>query len=242
MNKWNFNLYAGNEDGSKLMIHALESLYRKFDPNTISERPGAGGKKLLYVEAHEMINYMNQEFGLLWSSYIKDFKIESVKGSKDKEAISCVIVSVETHIKILDQVGKEIYHSSRPGIGGDSIAFASDIDKNTKTAMANAIKKSLMNFGLSLYLWEEEERNNVYEGKRASTGLTDRNKNILNKFGSEYSLGRDDVNQLIESIFKDGVDINGSVIIGTDLTCFYHYLQDNIVDKFIELAAEKMKK
>jgi hypothetical protein len=46
---------------------------------------------------------------------------------------------------------------TRSGIGGD-FGSADDVDKLVKTALAEAIKKAGNEFGVGLYLWDEEER------------------------------------------------------------------------------------
>lgn len=46
---------------------------------------------------------------------------------------------------------------TRAGTGGDNGAF-DDVDKLIKTAYAEAVKKAGHQFGVGLYLWDEEER------------------------------------------------------------------------------------
>jgi len=221
-----------SEPNKELMQEALEHLYFKFDPTVVSERAGPKGTKLLYIEAHDMINHMNNCFGLLWSSEITETKIHDVIGKNDTKPSSIVIVSVKTTINLQDKNGNIVVSATRPGSGGDNISNVSDIDKTIKTAMMNAVKKSLINFGLSLYLWEQEARDDVYEGKRAATELTERNKSVLNKLATEYDLNKQDIGALVKDIFENGVNINDYVIIGSDITCFIHSQQNAIVDYF----------
>lgn len=66
---------------------------------------------------------------------------------RQSKAAAYALVTVEVTIKGV----------TRAGTGGDYGA-ADDVDKLVKTAFAEAIKKAGHEFGVGLYLWDEEER------------------------------------------------------------------------------------
>lgn len=146
------------EQENKTVVEMLHDvLTEKFPVADVKERDGGRGMKLDYIAIDKVIGRMNEVFPLGYSWEIKEVLFPSTQATeKDKG----VIVIGRLVIKVPG--GEEII---RDGVGADKIGF--DLDKATKTAMAEAFKKACHTLGVGLYLWDEEERKEIHRERKA---------------------------------------------------------------------------
>jgi hypothetical protein len=107
----------------------------------------AGGKDGLdYISIDKVINRFNEVLGTHWSFEIvsEDMYPQSAQGT----------YFAKIHGKI-SALGKVAH-----GVGAD---IAKDPDKAYKTALAEALKKCSHQYGVALYLWNEDDRNLLRE-------------------------------------------------------------------------------
>lgn len=132
----------------------LEELSDKFDVDEHGQRV-QGGHNLDYVGIDKVINRFNKVLGTDWS-----FEIVNESLTESQYSPGTYLAKVVGKITAL---GKVAY-----GVGAD---VAKDADKALKTALAEALKKCSHQFGVALYLWNEEDRNVLAEQRnlRANT-------------------------------------------------------------------------
>jgi hypothetical protein len=129
----------------------LDRLGKPFDHTEVKQR-SQGGKKLDYISIDATIRRLNSVLGAGWDTRGIESKITPLEGGK-----------------YLAQVSLELYALGKNafGVGAD---VASDADKAIKTALAEALKKAGHQFGIGLYLWDEEERDTLQLQREAATG------------------------------------------------------------------------
>ena len=112
-------------------------------------------KGYTYIAIEKVIGRFNEVLGANW-----DLEITSVEtavypghtyGARNPKMAASAVVTVKIEA-LLD--GRLV---TRMGVGADNGAF-DDLDKLVKTALAEAIKKTGHQYGIGLYLWDEEER------------------------------------------------------------------------------------
>lgn len=134
------------------MSEQLEKLSARFDTKDVKSR-NQGGKRLDYISIDATIRRFNDVLGNDWSTHLAGpIDVRDTGNGK-----YLAIVTVE-----LTALGK-----SAVGTGADA---ATDVDKAIKTALAEAIKKAGHQFGVGLYLWDEEEREIVQRDRNANAG------------------------------------------------------------------------
>jgi hypothetical protein len=108
-----------------------------------------------YIAIEKVIGRWNEVLGPKWNLDIESLKFELTPGvtfgnrNPKPGAVALVCVSIRAEID-----GETVI---RGGVGAD-FGAADDADKLVKTALAEAIKKASNEFGIGLYLWDEEER------------------------------------------------------------------------------------
>ena len=125
----------------KAALH--KQLADKFDALDVMQRDGAG-RKLDYVPINKFIERMNTQFPLGYSWQM------------DTPIITEKNVFIKGRLTIQLDDGSYVI---REGVGADRLG--SDPDKSIKTAQAEAFKKACHTLGVSLYLWDEKERNEL---------------------------------------------------------------------------------
>lgn len=129
----------------------LTKLAEKFDVEDHKTNP----KGYTYIAIEKVINRFNSVLGAAWSLNVRstDFALipGQTYGARNPKQAAYAIVTVDITVHIGDLI------ITRSGVGGDNGAF-DDADKLIKTALAEAIKKAGHQFGVGLYLWDEEER------------------------------------------------------------------------------------
>ena len=133
------------------MSEQLKALSAKFDTKDVKQR-SQGGKRLDYISIDATIRRFNDVLGVAWSFDITNSRIDSLGDGK-------YLAVVNGTIEALDKRAS--------GIGAD---IATDPDKALKTALAEALKKAGHQFGVGLYLWDEEERELVQRDRKANAG------------------------------------------------------------------------
>ena len=123
-------------------------LSEPFAPDMVKKNP----KGFDYVAIDGYINRLNQTVGANWSWVINEHELryEGIPATNSGKMQFLAIVRGTLTITGADSVV-----ASRDGIGAD-VAF--DPDKSLKTAQAEALKKACHQFGIALYLWDDEQR------------------------------------------------------------------------------------
>jgi hypothetical protein len=103
-------------------------------------RSGGGGMTLHYVAIDQMLNRANEVLGMAWNSELVHFE--------DTDGTCKIVLS-------LTVIEEGVGGTTRLGVGGSDMK---DTDDRLKTALAEALKKALNQFGMGLYLWDDVER------------------------------------------------------------------------------------
>lgn len=114
-----------------------------------------GGRKLDYISIDATINRFNSVLGTDWSFSVVNSDLRVLADGKYLAIVSGT----------LEALGK-----TASGVGADT---APDPDKAIKTALAEAIKKAGHQFGVGLYLWDEDERREVERQRKAVVNESD---------------------------------------------------------------------
>lgn len=127
----------------------LEQLTKKFAPHEHKQRK-QGGRVLTYVAIDAVINRLNQVAGMNWTTDLNNGQVHyHGQDEKDREVwVASVAITLSVDL------------ASRVGVGA---AKGLDPDDVYKTALAEAIKKAANQFGIGLYLWDEEIRTEIEE-------------------------------------------------------------------------------
>lgn len=120
----------------------LEILQRPFEEGQIKQRKGRGGSKFDYIEAHSVIDRLNEAFGIDWS-----FEVVSHE-QMASELVVLGKLSVDGVVK-MQFGGKEIEVYSKGNRKGEVISESDNI----KAATSDALKKCASLFGIGLYLY-----------------------------------------------------------------------------------------
>lgn len=119
----------------------IEALSAHFDVH--KQRKGGGNIKLTYVAIDQMLNRANEVLGMSWNSELLHFSYE------DGRCVIALSITVEHD---------DGSRTTRVGAGASTMK---DPDDCIKSALAEALKKGLNQYGMGLYLWNEDEREAV---------------------------------------------------------------------------------
>ncbi|KAL9973228.1 hypothetical protein ACROYT_G019650 [Oculina patagonica] len=121
------------------------ALNQKLGPEYISQRAGAGGQKLAYVEGWKLINLANETFGFNgWSHSVTHQNIDFVDQVANK-----YYVGVSAFVKV--QLKDGVYHEDIGyGVSEGMKSKALSLEKARKEAVTDGLKRALKSFGESL--------------------------------------------------------------------------------------------
>ena len=115
----------------------LQHLSRPLDTSRIATRDGAGGRKLSYLEAHDVISKLNEIFGFDgWRDTMRDF-----------EPVGDKLFRATVDLEV--RIGDTWIRHSDVGIGvvtGANVTSES-IEKAVKEAVSDALKRAARKFG-----------------------------------------------------------------------------------------------
>lgn len=150
-----------------------DALSDRFHPSLVKKNP----KGQDYVSIDGYINRLNDVLGSRWGWYINsiewrhDIMPQTRNGQNQFLAIVHGTLTISTDDIAISAIDEE--HSSlatmystasRDGVGA-GVNF--DPDTAVKTAQAEALKKACHQFGVALYLWDEEERDFIEKQRGA---------------------------------------------------------------------------
>ncbi|KAM7446802.1 DNA repair protein rad52 [Porites harrisoni] len=136
----------GNVNFTPLEQEAIQNaLNQKLGPEYISQRAGAGGQKLAYVEGWKLINLANETFGFNgWSHSVTHQNIDFVDQVANK-----YYVGVSAFVKV--QLKDGVYHEDIGyGVSEGMKSKALSLEKARKEAVTDGLKRALKSFGQSL--------------------------------------------------------------------------------------------
>lgn len=139
----------------------LEELAKPFPKEDVKVRY-LGGKALNYISIDQTINRLNEVLGAKWSFQIEK---ESIKPIFQEGKFKHYLAKISGTMS----VSSDDYYVHRAGVGAGTNP---DPDTAIKTALAEAIKKAGHQFGLGLYLWDEEVNNDLTEFRESVRGQT----------------------------------------------------------------------
>eukprot|EP00731_Ephydatia_muelleri_P021416 Em0014g7a len=118
------------------------ALQQKLGPEYISQRTGAGGQKLAYIEGHRVIHLANETFGFNgWSHSITSETVDFIDQSGDK-----FYVGVSAFVRV--QLKDGTYHEDVGyGVSEGMRSKALSIEKARKEAVTDSLKRALRSFG-----------------------------------------------------------------------------------------------
>ncbi|KAA8908126.1 hypothetical protein FN846DRAFT_889623 [Sphaerosporella brunnea] len=117
-------------------------LDQQLGPEFISSRPGAGGKKVHYIQADKCINLANQVFGFNgWSSSITNMEVDFLDQGKDGKW--SVGISVTVRVTLKDGTYHEDVGYGQMENGKKAQVF----EKAKKEGTTDGLKRALRSFG-----------------------------------------------------------------------------------------------
>lgn len=122
-----------------------DALNKKLGPEYISQRAGAGGQKLAYVEGWKLINLANETFGFNgWSHSVTHQNIDFVDQVGTK-----YYVGVSAFVKV--QLKDGVFHEDIGyGVAEGMKSKALSLEKARKEAVTDGLKRALKSFGQAL--------------------------------------------------------------------------------------------
>lgn len=149
-----------------------EALVERFHPSQVKKNQSNQD----YISIDGYINRLNDVLGASWSWSVNNWEFRdgppTAKGKPQYIAVANGTLTINDSVLGI--------HSSRDGIGA---GFNFDPDTAVKTAQAEALKKACHQFGIALYLWDEEEREWVQQQRDAVS-----NDVALKKVVMEYTI------------------------------------------------------
>ena len=140
-----------------MSIELLAKLSEPFKVEEVKQR-NQGGRTLDYISIDATIRRFNEVLGTDWATVGVDTSVILLP-HPDNKGNPQYLATVSLTLKALE---KEAL-----GVGAD---VATDPDKAVKTALAEALKKAGHQFGVGLYLWEEEARDRLVMQRKAASG------------------------------------------------------------------------
>ncbi|XP_038054554.1 DNA repair and recombination protein RAD52-like [Patiria miniata] len=121
------------------------ALRQKLGPEFISQRSGAGGQKLAYIEGWRLISLANETFGFNgWSHSVTHQNIDFVEQAGAK-----YFVGVSAFVKV--QLKDGVFHEDIGyGVSEGMRSKALSIEKARKEAVTDGLKRALKSFGNGL--------------------------------------------------------------------------------------------
>ncbi|KAL3852195.1 hypothetical protein ACJMK2_015868 [Sinanodonta woodiana] len=138
--------YIGSNEFTAEEHEAVQAALRqRLGPEFISQRAGAGGQKLAYIEGWRLINLANETFGFNgWSHTVTHQTIDFVDQYNGK-----FYVGVSAFVKV--QLKDGVYHEDIGyGVSEGMKSKALSIEKARKEAVTDGLKRALKSFGNSL--------------------------------------------------------------------------------------------
>lgn len=175
---------------SKLSPEILSRLNKRFGTNEVEKNP----RGFHYIPIHIMIKNANEDFE--WDHVVTEQNITTIG--------DVIYVSVVSKITIYD--GDDI--QTRFGVGGANGTPNANFnyDAIVKTAMSNSIKKAFNNHGYGLYLWEEEERQEIEAAKveiiKQTATVLEENKEKFRAIAKQFSINNKELDQLILDVHQ----------------------------------------
>lgn len=141
-----------------LQKKVVDALSEPFDKKFIKQRDGAFGRTLDYIEAHIIIQRLNDVFGANWNFEVLTKPNESIINGH-------LVVQVRLTVPNIDADGKIIGWVVKEQVGGKKITVMKvdksilDLASDFKAATTDALKKAatLLGVGLDLYGSDEKE-------------------------------------------------------------------------------------
>ncbi|XP_052832398.1 DNA repair protein RAD52 homolog isoform X1 [Octopus bimaculoides] len=120
-------------------------LRQRLGPNFISQRIGAGGQKLAYIEGWRLINLANETFGFNgWSHSVTQQTVDFVDHFNGR-----YYVGISAFVRV--QLKDGVYHEDIGyGVSEGMKSKALSIEKARKEAVTDGLKRALKSFGNSL--------------------------------------------------------------------------------------------
>ena len=166
-------------------------LSAKFETDEVKQREGGFNKKLDYIPIDKVINRLNAVLPMGYSWTVKD--VGEMGGS----------VIVTGCLEIVTQQG--FPPVIRYGVGADKIG--TDMDKAVKTAYAEAFKKACNTLGVGLYLWDEDEREELKRDRMnqdSKREFTPKQLETMKFIRTTLKLSTDDlVNEFLKNTYPD---------------------------------------
>lgn len=170
----------------------LEKLAEPFPPECIKQREGRKGKMLDYVEAHKIVQRLNEAFAGLWNFQVLE------RERMDKEVI------------VLGELSAE--GTTKQQFGSSDITFAKgtqelvSLGDDYKAAASDALKKCAAMFGVALYLYEENKKSQKPAERKKSTNngrIAEQQQKAIVNLLKQIGVGEEQV----ESHLKEHYDL-----------------------------------
>jgi hypothetical protein len=178
-----------------------ELLEKPFDPEQIKQREGNFGKMLDYVEAHAVIQRLNNAFESEWSFHIIKHEI-----LKDSDEV-IVLGELKAGDIVKTQFGSSLI--TRAKDTGNIISLADDL----KAAATDALKKAstLLGVGLHLYTDNSHKGPERPEKSRSDSGngngrITARQHKFLLDLATGKGMTKSELNQKCLNAFGSVLD------------------------------------
>ncbi|XP_069140790.1 uncharacterized protein [Argopecten irradians] len=136
----------GQKDFSTEEYQAIQNALRqRLGPEFISQRVGAGGQRLAYIEGWRLINLANETFGFNgWSHAVTNQTVDFVDHYNGRFYVG---VSAFVKVKLKDGV---FHEDIGYGVSEGMKSKALSIEKARKEAVTDGLKRALKSFGNSL--------------------------------------------------------------------------------------------
>ncbi|XP_033745229.1 DNA repair protein RAD52 homolog [Pecten maximus] len=141
-NPFGFGQKAFSTDEYQAIQNALR---QRLGPEFISQRVGAGGQRLAYIEGWRLINLANETFGFNgWSHAVTNQTVDFVDHYNGRFYVG---VSAFVKVKLKDGV---FHEDIGYGVSEGMKSKALSIEKARKEAVTDGLKRALKSFGNSL--------------------------------------------------------------------------------------------
>jgi hypothetical protein len=160
----------------------LEKLTEPFPPEYIKQREGRKGKMLDYVEAHKVVQRLNEAFAGLWNFQVLEHE------------------RTDTEVIVLGELSAE--GVTKQQFGTSEITFAKGTQElvclgdDYKAAASDSLKKCAAMLGVALYLYEENKKAQKPAGKQkgASNGrVAEQQKKAIVNLLKQLGVGEEQV-------------------------------------------------
>jgi hypothetical protein len=169
-------------------------LTEKFHPSLVKKNQSGQD----YVSIDGYINRLNTVLGHKWAWGVNSWKLKTDVPTTSSGKPQYLAIVQGTLTVVLDDIGvisigeddDSFLTTQRGIISRDGIGAGINFDPDTavKTAQAEALKKACHQFGIALYLWDEEERDFVALQRKAmksDAGLKELVVTVLERNGQD---------------------------------------------------------